>query len=114
MSADGKAAEDLVARYLVDQGLKLVERNYRCRFGEIDLILQDGDTTVFAEVRLRSNSRFGGGAASVTPQKQQRLIATAQHYLAGKNSSRPCRFDVIALDRLELSRIEWIKNAFGE
>lgn len=114
MSSVGKAAEDLAADYLVEQGLTLVDRNYRCRFGEIDLILRDGKTTVFAEVRLRSNSRFGDGAASVTPQKQQRLIATAHHYLAGQSGSPACRFDVIAMDRVDPSCINWIKNAFGE
>ena len=114
MNSDGKAAEDLAADYLIKQGLKLITRNYRCRFGEIDLILLDGKTIVFAEVRLRGNARFGGGAASVTPRKQQRLIAAAQHYLTGQHSSPPCRFDVLSLDKLELSRIDWIKNAFGE
>src|SRR4051812_25697034 len=113
MSESGKAAEDLAAGYLLGQGLKLISRNYRCRFGEIDLILQDGKMTVFAEVRLRSNSRFGSGAASVTAQKQQRLLAAAHHYLAGQRSSPPCRFDVLAMDSLDSSRINWIKDAFG-
>ena len=114
MSTTGKAAEDLAVAYLVDQGLKVIDRNYRCRFGEIDLIMRDGKTTVFTEVRLRSNSRFGDGAASVTAQKQQRLLATAHHYLAAQPSSPPCRFDVIAMDRVDPSHINWIKNAFGE
>ena len=112
-SSTGKAAEELAARYLVDRGLKLTDRNYRCRFGEIDLIMQDGKVTVFVEVRLRGNSRFGGGAVSVTTQKQRRLIAAAEHYLAGKRTLPLCRFDVITLDRLELSNIEWIKDAFS-
>ena len=110
----GKAAEDLAARYLLDQGLQLITRNYRCRFGEIDLIMRDGKTTVFAEVRLRGNQRFGGAAASVTTQKQRRLIASAQHYLTGQRTPPLCRFDVITLDGLEPSRINWIKDAFGE
>ncbi|MBA2689719.1 MAG: YraN family protein [Burkholderiales bacterium] len=114
MTEAGKVAEDLAARYLASRGLKLITRNYRCRFGEIDLILQDGKTTVFAEVRLRESQRFGGAAASVGTQKQQRLIATAQHYLAGQHTPPICRFDVITLDRLEPSAIEWIKDAFGE
>lgn len=112
--SNGQAAEDLAARYLLDQGLKLITRNYRCRFGEIDLILQDGETTVFTEVRMRGSQRFGGAAASVTTQKQRRLIAAARHYLAGKRAPPPCRFDVVALDRLDPSHIEWIKDAFGE
>ena len=114
MTTDGRAAEDLAAHYLAGQGLKLVTRNYRCRFGEIDLILEDGKTTVFAEVRLRGSQRFGGAAASVTPQKQQRLIAAAQHYFSSRRTPPVCRFDVVTLDRLEPSRIEWIKDAFGE
>jgi putative endonuclease len=114
MNEDGKAAEELAAHYLVGQGLKLITRNYRCRFGEIDLILQDGKVIVFAEVRLRGDQRFGGGAASVTASKQRKLIAAAQHYLTSQRSSPPCRFDVIALDRLDLTRIDWIKDAFGE
>jgi putative endonuclease len=112
-SSDGQAAEDLAARYLMDQGLRLVTRNYRCRFGEIDLILQDGETTVFAEVRMRASQRYGGAAASVTARKQRRLVAAARHYLAGRRTPS-CRFDVVALDSLEPSRIEWIKDAFGE
>ena len=114
MSEDGKLAEDLAADYLAAQGLRLIARNYRCRFGEIDLIMQDGAATVFVEVRLRASQRFGGAAASVSAQKQQRLIATALHYLTGRRGEPICRFDVITLDRLEPSAINWIRDAFGE
>jgi len=113
MKTAGIAAEDLALAFLQDLGLKLLARNYRCRFGEIDLVLQDGETTVFAEVRLRKSVSFGGAAASVTSAKQQRLIAAAQHYLGGRRDLPPCRFDVIALDRLDSDRVEWIKDAFG-
>jgi putative endonuclease len=116
-AADGKSAEDLAAAFLARQGLAMVERNYRCRVGEIDLIMQDGDTLVFAEVRLRradpSGGGFGGAAASVTPAKQARIAAAARHYLAG-GAERPCRFDVVLLDRLAVDAIEWIRDAFGE
>jgi putative endonuclease len=77
------------------------------------LVLQDGETTVFAEVRLRKSARFGGAAASVNGAKQQRLIAAAHHYLGARRDPPPCRFDVIALDRLDSARVEWIKDAFS-
>ena len=77
----GLAAEKLAATFLANQGLKLVAQIYHCRFGEIDLIMRDTSTLVFIQVRLRSNKKFGSAAASITPQKQQKLILTAQHYL---------------------------------
>jgi putative endonuclease len=113
MKSAGVAAEDLALEFLESRGLKLITRNYRCRFGEIDLVLQDGDTTVFAEVRLRKSENFGGAVASVTTAKQQKLIATAQHYLGARRDLPACRFDVIALDQLDRARVEWIKDAFG-
>ncbi len=112
-AADGKSAENLAAAYLARQGLTLLERNYRCRMGEIDLILRGRDTLVFAEVRLRKRADFGGAAASVTPSKQGRVRAATRYYLSGQ-MERPCRFDVVLMDRLASDAIEWIKNAFGE
>jgi putative endonuclease len=111
--ASGELAEALSAGYLQARGLRLIARNYRCRLGEIDLILADGPTLVFAEVRLRRNRDFGGAAASVTAAKRQRILLAARHYLSGQ-PERPCRFDVILLDALDPDRIEWIKDAFGE
>jgi putative endonuclease len=111
--ADGKRAEALVADYLQARGLRLIERNYSCRLGEIDLILADGPVLVFVEVRLRRGAEFGGAAASVTARKRQRILSAARHYLSGKRET-DCRFDVVALDALAMDRIEWIKNAFGE
>jgi putative endonuclease len=108
----GAAAEQLAAAFLARKGLKLIEANYRCRFGEIDLVLRDGDTIVFAEVRLRSSDRFGGAAYSVDRRKQARLVAAARRWLAGKKDP-PCRFDVVLMDRLDASRIEWIRDAFS-
>jgi len=108
----GALAEQVAARYLQQQGLKLLQTNYRCRFGEIDLIMQDGETHVFAEVRLRSLSRFGGAAASIDARKQAKLIRTAQHYLAALKSNPPCRFDAILMQSTNANSIEWIKNAF--
>ncbi len=106
----GAQAEQIAARFLQRQGLTLVDTNYRCRFGEIDLILRDGETLVFAEVRLRSRSDFGGAAASIDAHKQQRLILAAQHYLASLSRVPPCRFDALLLDGA--GNIEWVNNAF--
>jgi putative endonuclease len=116
----GLEAEKLAATFLMSHGLKLVMQNYHCRFGEIDLIMQDAKTLVFIEVKLRTSSQFGGAAASITPQKQQKLILTAQHYLQTHNQKKAepaCRFDAILMSRkdlkpTDLQHIEWIRNAF--
>lgn len=110
---DGARAEQLAADYLRRRGLMLVERNYRCRAGEIDLILHDGATLVFAEVRLRKSGAFGGAAGSITAQKQHKLRLAAQHYLQTLASEPPCRFDALLLDKLDENTVEWIKNAFS-
>lgn len=107
----GLEAEKLAATFLAKHGLRLVAQNYHCRFGEIDLIMQDAKTLVFVEVRLRSNSKFGNAAASITPQKQQKLIATAQHYLQTHGECE-CRFDAVLMGKADLKQIEWIRNAF--
>ena len=106
----GAQAEQVAAQYLQRHGLTLVQTNYRCRFGEIDLILRDRETLVFAEVRQRSRSDFGGAAASIDSHKRQRLILTAQHYLASLPRIPPCRFDAMLLDAA--GNIDWVKNAF--
>jgi putative endonuclease len=106
----GAEAEQLAARFLQRHGLTLIEANYRSRFGEIDLILRDGGALVFAEVRQRSRGDFGGAAASIDTRKQQRLIRTAQQYLAALPHIPPCRFDAVLLDGAD--NIEWVKNAF--
>lgn len=112
----GEAAEDRALAYLLAQGLRLVERNYRvaagpgARAGEVDLILRERDgTLVFVEVRARTGLSHGGAAASVTGAKQRRLIYAARHYLLRHATPPPCRFDVVALDGDELS---WLKAAF--
>ena len=107
----GLEAEKLAATFLAERGLKLVTQNYHCRFGEIDLIMKDAKTLVFIEVRLRSNSAFGSAAASITPQKQQKMILTAQHYLRQHGQSA-CRFDAILMSKADMQNIEWIRNAF--
>ena len=90
-------------------------RNYRCRQGEIDLVLQDRDTLVFVEVRYRRQSAFGSAAESVDSRKQARLVACARHYLTTRRQagSRCCRFDVVAIDGPDES-ITWIRNAFTD
>lgn len=110
----GAEAEQLAATFLQRQGLKLVETNYRCRFGEIDLICNDQSTLVFVEVRLRGNDAFGGAAASITAGKQHKLVLAARHYLQQLRSFPSCRFDVVLLRGLRDNDIEWIRNAFGE
>jgi len=107
----GSAAEDLAARYLERQGLAIVDRNWRCRAGEIDLVARDGATLVFVEVRLRTSAAFGGAAASVDAPKQRRILQAARLYLAGRPDT-PCRCDVVVLDRLDPAGIEWIRDAF--
>lgn len=108
----GQSAEARAEAFLVARGLTLVARNWRCRFGEIDLIMQDGATRVFVEVRLRSRSDFGGAAASVTPAKQRKLAAAARQYLSTLKILPPCRFDVVAL--ASDAAPEWIRNAFDD
>lgn len=110
--AQGAAAEQLAADYLQGRGLRLVERNFRVRGGEIDLVCRDGATTVFVEVRLRSRKDFGGAAASITAMKQARLVLAARHWLQ-RNGEAPCRFDCVLLDGSEPKNIEWLRDAFS-
>ncbi len=110
---NGAAAEQFAADFLQRQGLKITARNYRCRFGEIDLIAQDGKTLVFVEVKSRSSENFGGTAASITQGKRAKLLRAARHYLARYSNTSPCRFDAVLI-RGEPPQIEWIRNAFGE
>jgi putative endonuclease len=109
----GRSAESHAEAFLKSRGLQLVARNWRCRFGEIDLVMQDGATLVFIEVRLRSRGDFGGAAASVTRAKQKKLLATARQYLAGLPEVPPCRFDVIAMTD-KAAEPEWLQNAFDD
>lgn len=112
-SNNGIRAEQLAAQFLQQHGLKLLQHNYRCRFGEIDLILQDGETLVFAEVRLRSRNDFGGAAASINNTKQKKLVRAAQYYLSSLANVPACRFDAVLLRSQDGSGIEWLKDAFS-
>lgn len=109
----GPDAEKVAADYLAQQGLTLTARNYRCRFGEIDIIAEEGTTLVFAEVRSRSSSRYGGAAESITATKQLRILRAARHYLAHAGRQARCRFDVLLIEG-DPPAIEWIRDAFSE
>jgi putative endonuclease len=112
MNRGGAQAEDLALRFLLGQGLKLKQRNYTCRLGEIDLILLDGATVVFVEVRMRSSRSFGGAAESITARKRGRLIATARHYLSQQIATPARRFDAVLIEHDGAP--EWIKDVLGE
>lgn len=103
----GQAAEQAALRYLEQQGLRLVERNFSSRLGEIDLIMWQQQTLVFIEVRQRSNPHFGGAVASVSLAKQAKLWNTAQIYLQKFSALPVCRFDLVAINGLEMA---WLKD----
>ncbi|MFN0038757.1 MAG: YraN family protein [Burkholderiales bacterium] len=113
MNRRGEPAEDAAATFLIRQGLTLVARNYHCRFGEIDLILNDGATLVFVEVRYRRSLTFGSASESITHAKQRKLLRAARHYMAEQSVFPECRFDAVLLNG-DSSKIEWLRNAFGE
>lgn len=112
----GRMAEETACRFLLSRGLTLLERNFRHRHLEIDLIMQEKTCIVFVEVRCRSSSRFGSALESVDRRKQEKLIAAAQHYLLShaRAAKHSARFDVISVtpDAREAD-IEWIRDAFG-
>ncbi len=103
----GSDAEEEALQFLLQNGLNLVERNYRCRFGEIDLIMLHDKELVFVEVRKRKSMDFGGALQSVSFVKQSRLIKAARHYLMKYRQPPACRFDVIAM---EGNQCQWLKN----
>lgn len=110
MNRSGAQAETLAADFLGGQGLQIIVRNYRSRYGEIDLIAREGTTVVFVEVRSRASETYGGAAASITAAKREKLVKTARHYLAGVSPLPPCRFDAVLITG-EPPRIDWIRNA---
>ena len=112
----GAHYEQLALRHLRTNGLELVEKNFHCRLGEIDLILRDDNCLVFVEVRYRRSNRFATAAQSVDEKKQAKIARTASMFL-GKNpgmSHYPVRFDVVAFDSTESdqSAIQWTRDAF--
>lgn len=117
----GQYTENLACQYLENKGFKLIEKNFNCRLGEIDLIMKDNDSLVFVEVRYRRSNDFGSGAESVTANKQSKLIKTASLYLQqhDKYNKNPSRFDIVSITGIietnDINNIDfdWIENAFG-
>ena len=108
----GADTEQFACDYLQAKGLQLIQRNFFSRYGEIDIIMREGDTLIFIEVRYRNNNTFGGAAASVTPAKQQRIIKTALAYQQKNAPHDGMRFDVLAVEG-DRSKVEWVQNAFA-
>ncbi|WP_445367608.1 YraN family protein [Methylomonas sp. BW4-1] len=107
----GDSAERQALTYLQQQGLTLVCSNFRCKMGELDLVMKDGSALVIVEVRFRKSEQFGGALASITRQKQARIVAATQHYVIINNlGNAAIRFDVVAVSGD--NRLDWIKNAF--
>ena len=114
--AQGEHWEGFAQRWLEQRGLTLEASNYRCRQGEIDLIMRHGEHLVFVEVRYRRSPHFGSALESVDPRKQRKLLQAASHYLRRRKGATepPCRFDVVAITGPQGEEIEWIEDAFGE
>ncbi len=111
----GNRAEKDALEFLTQKGLRLVEKNYACVCGEIDLIMKDTEQIVFVEVRFRTRSAYGSAADSITPQKIKKLVRTATIYLQREKCLHKVhsRFDVIAIDFTKTEKnITWYKNAF--
>jgi putative endonuclease len=111
----GQAAEATACQYLQARGLRLIEKNYSCYFGEIDLIMQDQVELVFVEVRYRREQAYGSAVQSVNRAKQKKLIKTAQHYLQAKNLYFKIanRFDILAIHPAHPKiEVQWVKNDF--
>jgi len=110
----GDHAESLACRYLIRHGLKLLKRNFHCRRGEIDLVMRDGDSLVFVEVRYRRQARFGHAAETVSRTKQVRIIHCARYYMTvHQNWNTAARFDVVAIEgKPDNVTVEWFANAF--
>lgn len=114
----GQDAELACCKYLQQQGLKLLAKNYHGRRGELDLVMRDNDTVVFVEVRYRKNSTYGGALESITHSKQEKLRITAEQYLQRETELKNGRFDVVAMTGKVQNNgsddysFEWIKNAF--
>ncbi len=109
----GKEGEDRAARFLMKQGYRILERNYRTRSGEIDLIALHDGAVVFVEVKTRTSDAFGAPELAVTPRKQQRMVKAALGYIKYKKLHQvPCRFDVVAISAAAEKEVELIQNAF--
>lgn len=111
MNERGRAAEARAAAYLEGQGLRILEKNWRCRFGEIDIVARDAQALVFVEVRSRSARSYGGAAQSIDAVKRGKLIAAANQYLTRVGLDTPCRFDAVLFEAS--GTLQWVRNAFG-
>jgi len=109
----GKDAELQALNYLQQQGLRLLAQNWLCKRGELDLVMLDGDTVVFVEVRYRKNTQWGGALDSIDQRKRQKLVFAAQYFLQSESrwADQPCRFDVFAIDS-NADQLNWLQNAF--
>jgi putative endonuclease len=110
----GALAEDLAYRYLISHGLRPVARNYRCRIGEIDLIMRDQQCLAFIEVRCRQSSAFAAPAHTVDARKQRKIVRTAALFLSRERryANIRVRFDVIAIEGDTVDGVRWIRDAF--
>ena len=110
----GKMGEDLACAELARRGYAILERRYRTRYGEIDIVARSGASLVFVEVKARDGNEFGGAEAAVTVNKQQRIVRMAIDFLARRRmQDQPCRFDVVTIDfEAERPRIEVYPHAF--
>lgn len=113
----GQSGEDEAARHLLREGYRIIETNYKNRFGEIDIIARDGETIVFIEVKARRSAKFGTARASVHSAKKKKLSMVALGYLKSRgNTHRKARFDVVCVDSIPSSggktRVALIRNAF--
>ncbi len=112
----GREAEASALRHLQQQGLQLIAQNWLCKRGELDLVMLDGDTVVFVEVRYRRHSTWGGALESVDFRKQQKVILAAQLFLQSEPrwQSAACRFDVVAIEGNPQDRrpLNWVQHAF--
>ncbi len=112
----GKDAESQALKHLQQQGLRLLAQNWLCKRGELDLVMLDGDTVVFVEVRYRQHTQWGGALGSIDTRKRQKLILAAQYFLQRESrwANHPCRFDVVAIDGATGTAplLNWLRNAF--
>jgi putative endonuclease len=110
----GEQGESIAVRYLKKKGYKILEKNYRTKLGEIDIIAKDKDTLVFVEVKSRRSWQFGNPKAAVTPAKQRKISKVALYYLkTNDRSNAKARFDVVTITATrDKSQIEIVKNAF--
>jgi putative endonuclease len=112
----GKDAESQALKHLQQQGLRLLAQNWLCKRGELDLVMLDGDTVVFVEVRYRQHTQWGGALGSIDARKHQKLILAAQYFLQRESrwANHPCRFDVVAIDGATGTAplLNWLRNAF--